>query len=209
MDFGIIYQLKTKKYWWLDTILYFVIALFLSTIFCFFIFTIKISFEKEKSKDFDSKLINVGTAQQKDMEKQVIEYQKKIGNFVSILDYHKIPTNVFNMLKESTLTNVWFNNFSINTEASEVLISGETDDIPSLSRQIDVLESKEFVKEVSNLNFNLTETGKISFNFGLLLDPKIFFSFLESPINETPSGDTIQTTNPSSLLFFNFLKNGN
>lgn len=209
MDFGIIYQLKNNKYWWLDTILYFVIVLFLSTIFCFLIFTVKISSEKEKLKDFDSKLVNVGTAQQKEMETQVLEYQKKIENFATILNSHKIPTNVLDILKESTLDNVWFNNFSMDAKSSEILVSGETDDIPSLSRQIDILESKEFIKEVSDLRFNLTETNKISFNFGLLLDPKIFFSPLESPIIEVPSGEIIQTTSPSSLLFFNFLKNGN
>ena len=78
MDFGIIYQLKFKKYWWLDTILYAVLALLLAAFFSYLIFVAKIAQEKKTIEDLVTKINNTGTAEQRDLEKQVFAYQKKI-----------------------------------------------------------------------------------------------------------------------------------
>ena len=114
MDFGIIRQLKIKKFWWLDTILYFVISLLLATVFCYLIFTVKISIERKNMGQIEEKIANTGTAQQKQLEKEVFEYQVKIDNFAALLNAHKIPSQIFDVIKKLTLPNVWFNNFVCN-----------------------------------------------------------------------------------------------
>jgi len=203
MDFGIIYQLKVKKYWWLDTILYFVIALLLASFFSFFIFTFKISIENKKLVELDQQLANVGTAQQKEMEKQVFDYQKKIDNFASILNAHKIPTNVLDDLKASTLQNVWFNHFAMDAKTALISVNGETDDVTSISQQINILESKKFVKNITNLSLELKQAARVSFTFDLMLDPEIFFTALDSiPMTELPPVGGTGTTSPSSSLIF-------
>ena len=40
MDFSVIFQLRTKKFWWMDVIFYFVIYLLIATVLCYFIFLI-------------------------------------------------------------------------------------------------------------------------------------------------------------------------
>lgn len=203
MDFGIIYQLKSKKYWWMDTILYFVIALLLATVFCFFIFTFKISLEKKELQIIEDKLVNTGTALQKEMEKKVFAYQEKINNFAAVLAAHKIPTNLLTAIEESTLSNVWFNNFSMDTKSAGIIVTGETDDVPSLTRQIEVLETKDIVKGISNLSIELKETGKIRFTFNLAFDPKILFEIKET--TEVPPINIEGTTSPSVMAPFNFI----
>jgi len=41
MDFSTIFQLRTKKFWWMDVIFYFVISLLIATALCYVIFLIK------------------------------------------------------------------------------------------------------------------------------------------------------------------------
>ncbi len=201
MDFGIIYQLKIKKFWWLDTIFYFVVALLLATIICFVIFTVKISFQEKRLKDLENNIVNTGTAEQKESEKKVFEYQKKIDNFATILASHKIPTNILKFFEQITLPNVWFNNFLIGAQTAGVQVSGEAESTIALSRQILTLEQNEFIKNISDLTSELTETGRIRFNMNLSINPDIFFSsFFE---NLTQPGGILETTTPSTSLFLN------
>ena len=38
MDLSAIFQIRTKKFWWMDVIFYFVISLLVATVFCYGIF---------------------------------------------------------------------------------------------------------------------------------------------------------------------------
>lgn len=210
MDFGIIRQLKIKKFWWLDTILYFVVVLLLSTFFCFLIFTFKISIEKKNISQVEKKIANTGTAQQKQLEMEVLKYQNKIDNFVTLLNAHKIPSKIFDAIKKFMLPNVWFNNFSMNAKSSTIQVAGETEDVRSLSQQIEIIENLDFVKEVSGLSISLDETKEINFNFNILVDQKIFFDIEDTSADQTnlpitptlPDLPIIDTTSPSSAQPF-------
>lgn len=193
--FGIIYQLKTKKFWWLDIILYFATALLLATIICFVIFIAKISFQEKKLKDLDNNIAQTGTAGQKELEKKVFEYQKKIDKFAVILADHKTLTNILNLFEQMVLPNVWFNNFLLTTQTAKLQISGEAESTAALSRQISILEQSEFIKDIANLTSEPTETGKIRFNMGLFLNPDVFFP---SVFENLPSGGILETTSPSN-----------
>ncbi|MBU3896156.1 hypothetical protein KKG36_02500 [Patescibacteria group bacterium] len=204
MDFGILYQLKIKKYWWLDTILYFVIALFLAVVFSFLMFNLKIAMEAKKITELDRKMENVGTAQQKEIERQVFEYQSKIADFGALLKIHKQPTGLLAKIEEATLENVWFYTFSLSSSSAEVSIAGETDDIPSLSRQLLSLESTDFIKSISNLSFILNSNGKIEFQFLLVFDPKVFFPVAE-PSSEMIDIPILENVSPSDVNILNNL----
>ncbi len=199
MDFGIIRQLKIGKFWWLDTILYFVVALLLATIFCFLIFTVKISGEKKTIALLEGKIANIGTREQRRLEKEVLEYQSKIDNFATLLSAHKIPTNIFDAIKSLTLPNVWFNNLSIDAASSVVSVLGETEDIPSFSRQIEVIENQDFVIDVTGLTFDLGESGRITFNFEIAIDPNLFFIDKTQEAVENPEQEEPLTTEEQDL----------
>jgi hypothetical protein len=203
MDFGIIYQLRTKKFWWIDTIFYFVVALLLATIICYLIFTTKISFQEKRLKDLENSMANVGTAQQKELESKVLDYQKKIDNFAILLQNHKIPTNIPDFLEKTTLPNVWFYTFLITAKISGIQLSGEAENMPTLSRQISIFEGNELVKTISDLSSEITSSGRVRFSVNLSFDPNIFL--LPSLEGMAPSGEILETTSPSTSLLLSGL----
>jgi len=179
MVFNLLSQLRTKKTLLLDAVLYFITAVFLALIICYFIFSIKISLQQKEIKKIEEQIVTTVGAEQKTAEDEVFKYQKKIGDFSSLLDSHKLSSNLFEFFQRSTYPKVWYSDFNVNPKEGEVRLVGDTDDLVVLARQIAVFEESEFVKEITALNFGLSPEGKINFNLGLSLDPKIFFTSFE------------------------------
>lgn len=196
MDFGIIYQLKIKKFWWLDAILYGVSALLLAAVLCFAIFSVKISLQEKKISELDGKIADTGTSEQKETEKIVFEYQKKIDDFALLFVDHKLPTNIFKMLERDTLPNVWMSSFLTSAEQANLAISGEAENLNALSRQIDIFETNKFIKNIDSLSTSPNETGRIKFDVKFTLDKDIFSS-------QDFSVPVLETTSPSTGLFLN------
>lgn len=174
MDFGVIYQLKTRNYWGVNAALYFSIALFVSTIICFFIFDAKTSSLQGKLVEAQKLTESIGTPAQKDLEKKVFDYQKKIDDFAVILAGHEIPSNVFSLIERLTFPSVWFYSISVNNATGNIQLSGETETKDTLIQQVSILEGSDFITSVSNLSSGVTESGRVKFNLSLSLDPSIY-----------------------------------
>ena len=50
MDFSTIFQIRTKRFWWMDVIFYFVISLLIATVLCYVIFMTKNNMQREDIK---------------------------------------------------------------------------------------------------------------------------------------------------------------
>ena len=183
MDFSIFYQLRTKKIWWVDVVFYFVISLLISTVLCYLIFIFKIYLQQQELKNLDQAILTVGTDIQKDQEKTVFNYQKKINDYAQLLAKHKFASNVFGFLEKDTLLNVWFSRFSLPTLQNQVDLSGEAESLDALSRQTSAFEKNEFVKRVNLLGSSAGDLGKVNFNLSLFLDPKIY-NYIPAPVLE-------------------------
>ena len=194
MDFGIIYQLKTKKFWWLDVLFYFVVTLLVATVACFFIFYIKISILEKKLAEAEASSAGTGTAVQLESEKKVFSYQEKIDTFETLFNNHKKSTNILAFMEGATLPNVWFSSFSMDAKRAGAAVSGETESTTSLTRQIAIFEGSELVKNVSGLSYGLSESGRVQFSFDISFDPAIFFS---------EDFNALDTISPSTSLFLN------
>ncbi len=179
MVLNLLSQLKTKKTLLLDAVLYFVAAVFLALIICYFIFSIKISLQQKEIKKIEEQLVTTSSAEQKTMEDEVFKYQKKIGDFTSLLNSHELSSNLFEFLQRSTYPKVWYSDFNVNTKETGIKLAGDTDDLGTLARQVSIFEESEFVKEITVLNFELSSEGKIKFKLSLSLDPKVCFTAFE------------------------------
>ena len=177
MDFLTLFQLRTKRFWWMDVIFYFVISLFLSVIFSYIIFLTKNNLQREEIKKQIDALQTVGTLQQKQRESEVFNYQKKINDFNKILNNHQFTSSAFAFLESQTLPNVWFKQFNLDPKNNGLQLAGETEDIDSFSRQIAVFEKNKYVKNIGNINSALGALGRMEFNLNLVLDPSIFDYF--------------------------------
>ncbi len=174
MDFSVIFQLRSKKFWWMDVIFYFVISLLIATVFCYFIFLIKNNIQREDIRKAAVALETVGTSQQKEYEKEVLNYQKKIIDFTNLLENHEFASNVFVFLQAQTMHNVWFRQFSLDKKNNSVQLSGEADNIEAFSGQVASFEKNKYVKNITVLNSSLGASARIGFNINLILDQNIF-----------------------------------
>jgi Tfp pilus assembly protein PilN len=185
MDLGFLKQLGNKKSLWIDIGFYFMVSLLVSTIFCYFIFGAKIFLQTEAIKQLDLKMLDIGTAEQKNYEKIVFNYQAKINDFGKLINAHKFPSNAFIFLEKNVLPEVWLSNFSMSGKASEININGEAESMVVLSRQVLVFENNEFVKKVDLSNLTIGDKNRIKFSLSISLDTKIFETSQLEPINNT------------------------
>ena len=174
MDFGAIFQIRNRKSWWMDVIFYFTISLLIAVVFCYLIFIVKNNIQRTQIKEEEDKIESVASGQQKSDENEVILYQKKIGDFVGLLKNHEFASHAFIFMEQHTLPDVWFERISIDEGNASLQLSGETDNMESLSRQVAVFEKNEYVKSIGLLNSSLGESAMVSFNLSLALDSKIF-----------------------------------
>jgi len=177
-------------------IFYFAASLLVATVLCYLIFILKIYLQEQAIKNLDVETLNVGTDAQKDEEKIVFGYQKKVNDYGMLLQNHKFASNVFSFLEKDTLPNVWFYRFSMPMSQNQIDLAGEAETMDALSRQTSAFEKNEFVKKVSILNSDTGVLGKISFNLSLQLDPKIF-NYITPPPPEIVEEET---TNPEVIL---------
>jgi len=199
MDFSIIYRLRTKKFWWMDVVFYFVISLLIATVFCYLIFVIKIAMQNKEIKEQEIALESVGTDQQKEYEEEVLLYQKKIADFVGLFRNHEFASKVFGFIEQQTRPNIWFKSFDMNREGGAVKLPGEADNMEAFSRQVSVLEKNEYVKKLNVINSTAGDLARVTFNLDITLDPKIFAPMSET-LDNLPS--IIETVTPPAEEIF-------
>ncbi len=177
LNFDFLYGLKTGKTWWLDVLLYFVLSLLVALIISYILFGLKISFQKDHLQELEQDITKTGTRQQKEVEKKVFLYQKKLNDFVGIFEEHKVPSNLFALIEDSTLPNVWFTSFILSTSNNTLNLRGETDDFQTLARQISIFEENKLISEVNLLGSSLMGQAKIDFTLGFSFNGKLLKPF--------------------------------
>jgi hypothetical protein len=167
-------ETENKKALWQDIVLYSALSLLLSSLFCYFIFSVKVYLQKKNIAELDVAISTVGSPKQKEEEKLVFSYKDKIFDFSKLIKEHKISSKIFEFLELEVLDSVWFNRFDMSVKDNKVSLEGETDNMEALSRQIDAFEKSENVKKVDILSSNIGESGKIIFRIALSLNPGLF-----------------------------------
>ncbi len=196
MDFSVIFQLRTKKFWWMDVIFYFVMSLLVATVLCWLIFLVKNNMQRSDIQAATDSLKKVGTDEQKAEELQVITYQKKINDFTSLFVNHQFASNAFAFMQKQTMSNVWYKQFSLDRKGAVIQLSGETDDLDALSRQVADLEKNEYIKNIGSISSTAGDSAKSEFNYNLTMDPKIFTYIADMSLAVEASPSDQQATQP-------------
>jgi hypothetical protein len=202
MNLSAIFQLRTKKFWWMDVIFYFVISLFVATLLCYGIFLIENSRQKQKISEKIEALKTVGTEDQIARENWVILYQKKISDFTNIFENHEFASNIFAFMQMETIPNVWFRQFGLDRKGGSVQLTGESDDLASLSRQVANFEKNEYVKNMGGITSSVGDGSKINFSFNLAMNPKIFdyISILSAVLETTPVSSSSSSSTEEQII---------
>jgi len=181
MDFSVIFQLRTKKFWWMDVIFYLVISLLIAALFCYFLFWVKNGMIRKQIQDEIAALQTVGTDNQRAQEKEVILYQRKIGDFTTLLKGHEFASNVFAFMQAQTMPSVWFRQFGLEAKTNGLQLAGEAESMDAFSRQVAAFEKNKYIKNVGTLNSLLGDSARVNFNLNLTLDQNIF-SYLDGEL---------------------------
>jgi len=194
MDFSEIFQTRTKKFWWMDVVLYFVISLLVATAFCYVIFSVENSIQRKNISAEILKLQTVGTNAEKDQEKEVIVYQGKINDFSNLLENHEFASNVFAFMQSQTMPNVWFKQFSLNEKGVSIQLSGESEDLDSLSRQVAVLEKNKYISSIGTLSSTVGSSARAEFNLNVVLNQSILNYLSDSTLAAASAASTPNST---------------
>ncbi len=171
----------------MDVLFYLAISILIAVVFCYVVFIAKNNIQNSEIADLDAKMATVGTDQQKEQEKDVLTYQKKLDDFTFLFKSYGFASNVFTFMEKETLPNAWFKRFDMNARNNEVALSGEADDMSVFSKQVSGFEKNKYVKNVNLLSSNLEESTKVEFTLSLTLDSSIFDYASESLIQTTTS----------------------
>jgi len=196
VDFNLLNKIKNKDSSWIDFLFYSVCALLAAVVLCYFIFSFKIYLQNQKINEIQNRIAAFGTDEQRKAEKEVLDYKKKIDDFTKIVNNRKISSNIFSFIEANTLSNVWFSNFDMQESDNKIKLSGESENMETFSRQVQVFEkSGDYVKDVSISDSEVQTTGKIKFVLDISLDPKIFtYTSIFLPTTVNPSESS--TNNP-------------
>lgn len=166
--------------------LFYVVSIFLAAaVLSYLIFNFKIQLQEKMIQDIEVKLLSLNTGDRQVYNKKVLDYKKKINDFSALLDNHKITSNIFSFIESKTLPNVWFSDFNIQKETNELRLSGFTDDMGFLSRQVQLFEqSNDYVESITVFSSEINVAGNVNFILDLSLRGEIF-NYQTSFLNET------------------------
>ncbi len=132
----------------------------------------KLRVEMERIK-VDRQLLEVETAPFLKIRDQIASLERKSLRAESILVNHIYWTKFFNLLETYTIPEVFFGDFSADTNGT-VELSATGKDLLSIARQIVVFaNAPDFIKETSVSNITKSPMG-ISCSFGLILVDDVF-----------------------------------
>ena len=159
----------------ITVVFYVFFALLILAIFSYGVFWVKAYMESQQIAAIDKKIAVYGSSTQKDHEKEVFDYKKKIDDFAALLASHKMSSNIFTFIESTAQPNVWFSGFTMSESTNEIRLAGEAQDMATLSKQFAVFEnSKQQVNDITVLNSQVAPSGRVDFVLNISLNPDIF-----------------------------------
>ena len=122
----------------------------------------------------ESELLQIGTPEQKILEKEILAYEKKIQNFGILLNSHQYNTNFLKLLENLAHQDTVFTDIFLDASEYKAVITGETKTFKTLGDQLKIFEQEEMLKNVELSNMSMGKEGKVQFTFNLEIEPEIF-----------------------------------
>ena len=124
----------------------------------------------EEITDLDQQLKK--TAEEKELENNLLAKEKRINDFKGLLSKHKKVINVFNFLQEKTHPQASFSSFQLDSKG-QISLSGSTKSFENLGQQLLALKGESLLDDVTLSEVSMGQEG-ITFSLRLLLNPEIF-----------------------------------
>jgi hypothetical protein len=150
---------------------YFSIFLFLSLIVSYFILTSLLQKSETLLSNLTETISRGKTSEIISLEKEDLNYQKKIQNFFPLLENHKFPSRFFEFFETNTHPRVFFSKISLNSQDSLADLTGQTDSFFTLGQQLSIFEKRPEVVTLNLTQVSIGRAGKIEFTLNLSFNP--------------------------------------
>ena len=104
-----------------------------------------------------------------------------------ILDNHKAPSVLFDLLEDATLTSIQFKNLNYGMKEGRISISmgGVASSFSSVALQSDIFGKNKFIQEPIFSNLNLDDKGNVIFDFSAFVDIRLL-SYVNTILLDNP-----------------------
>ena len=153
---------------------YFSIFLFLVLPFVYFILTSLGKKSENILSNLEESIAKGKTPEIISLEKENLNYQKKIEDISPLLEKHLFPSKIFEFFERNTHPRVFFSEINLNSLNSTASLSGQTDSFLTLGQQLAIFEKNPLVEKVDLNQISITKEGKIEFFLNFSFNPKIF-----------------------------------
>jgi hypothetical protein len=171
---GIIPKPVKKIPQWQNILFYVAAALLIAAVLAYFIVA---HLERKASatyQDLEERISQVGTLEEKELEKEVFTDKKRISDFAVLLQKHQKPSSFFEFLEETCHPRVWFSELKLSPAISQAVLSGQAPNFQILGQQLLIFQSQDLIQKVELADVSIGEGGETRFIFSLFLEPPMF-----------------------------------
>ncbi len=165
---------KEKKFSWQNIFFYLSLVLLLITVLTYFILNNSLKKAETNLKNLEETLAKGKTAEEIDLEKSVLVYQRKIEDFSRLINQHILSSKFFEFIEKNSHPQVWFSKLDLNPISGEVKISGKAESFAVLDQQLQIFSKNPSVKNLNLVNLGIGKEGGADFSLNLTLDPNLF-----------------------------------
>jgi len=158
---------------WQNILLYISIIVFVFAVAVFFILNYYVKKGESALSEAEDKLIKA-KGPQVELEKEILNFQKKINDFGTLVSQHKRSSNFFEFLETLCHPDVFFHSIDLIVRTNKVSLLGKTKNFETLEQQILIFKNEVKIKNVELMSLGRGEEGGIEFKLEASLDPLIF-----------------------------------
>lgn len=158
---------------WLNILFYISIGLFVGAILSFFLLNHLQNVAQKSLSDMETALQVSKTPEEQEVEKKVLQAQRRIEDFVLILGRHQKNSNFFSFLEGKIHPRVKINSLDL-AKPSSLTLSGQAENFIVLGQQLSIFQNTPQILKTNLNSLSLGTEGGVGFTFQLELSPQIF-----------------------------------
>lgn len=172
MAIEIIQKPKPKIPLWAKILLGSAVALLLIAAGTYFFLDYTSKKTSQKISDTQAEVSSLMAAN-RETENKVLTYEKKIGDFASLVVGHQKPLSILLFLEQKTHPRVSFTSFAFDAAKTSVAVDGQAASFIALGQQMLIFKKEPILKNITLSGLSLNEKGEIKFSLQLVFDPQI------------------------------------
>lgn len=138
---------------------------------------------KSEIKDLEKELASAESSIDKEGIDEMAKFGKKLDAAKSLVREHQVISGFLNSLASSTVSSVYFTEFSYDSEsgaALKVSLKGSAPSYAAVAQQEEVFSKNKYWLKSDFSDLSLGEKGEVSFSVDIMVDPQVLIYATEN-----------------------------